>query len=387
MMTPKTNGRTGTLVLMLAHCAGMVDLMALPIWMGVLIGHYRFDPQRAGGLVTLFLVGAVLASLVCATRFARLAGRWKPAAGFGLASAAFALLAHTDAYAEMAILHALAGVATGVALSITHGTIGRSANPHRLFAIVGAALGVFALVFFATVPPFLAGRSGATLFNIIAAVMAVAAVAALLRFPPPASHEEPAHAPRGKPPAIVWFGILGIGLMAVVQAMVFGFVERIGIDRGFGQSNVHGLLVVLGVINLLPALLAALLERRLPARGVLLAGPLLQAVIGFTISTSETFMPYAVATSLLVGVMIFTHTFAFGLLARLDTSGRAVAATPAMIMTGAAIGPILGGTLVKGWGYPALGLAAVLVAALAFFCFLQMRQAHAEPRGAAKPST
>jgi len=47
------------------------------------------------------------------------------------------------------VLHALGGLATGAALSVTHGTIARAGNPHRLFAIVGIALGVFAVAFFA----------------------------------------------------------------------------------------------------------------------------------------------------------------------------------------------------------------------------------------------
>jgi predicted MFS family arabinose efflux permease len=72
--------------------------------------------------------------------------------------------------------------------------------------------------------------------------------------------------------------------------------------------------------------------------------------------------------------MIFTHTFAFGLLARLDVTGRATAATPAMIMVGAALGPVLGGTLVKAVGYGGLGLAALLVDALAVWLFLRMTQ-------------
>ena len=63
-------------------------------------------------------------------------------------------------------------------------------------------------------------------------------------------------------------------------------------------------------------------------------------------------------------------------LARLDPTGRAVAATPAMLMVGAAIGPVLGGTLVKAYGYPALGTAALvvdLVAAILFACVLAQR--------------
>jgi len=63
-------------------------------------------------------------------------------------------------------------------------------------------------------------------------------------------------------------------------------------------------------------------------------------------------------------VMIFTHTFAFGWLARLEPSGRLVAATPAMLMTGSAIGPLLGGALVGGLGYGALGVAALVLGAI-----------------------
>jgi predicted MFS family arabinose efflux permease len=44
-----------------------------------------------------------------------------------------------------------------------------------------------------------------------------------------------------------------------------------------------------------------------------------------------------------------------------------------MVMFGAAVGPILGGTVVKLSGYPSLGFAAVVIAACAVFCFLPGR--------------
>ena len=72
-------------------------------------------------------------------------------------------------------------------------------------------------------------------------------------------------------------------------------------------------------------------------------------------------------------MLIFTHNFAFGLLAKLDPSGRAVAATPTTLMVGAAIGPVLGGTLVKAAGYGSLGLVATLMAALAVASFWRVR--------------
>ena len=150
---------------------------------------------------------------------------------------------------------------------------------------------------------------------------------------------------------------------------MFSFVERIGSDRGFGFAAVTSVLIALGLVNLLPSPLAVFMQRRLPAQRVVLAGPMVQAALALTIAYSSGFVPYAVATAVFVAVMIFTHNFAFGLLAALDPSGRAVAATPAMLMVGAAIGPVLGGTLVKTLGYSSLGLAAVVVASLAVASF------------------
>jgi hypothetical protein len=73
----------GRIALMVAHCAGMVDLVALPVSVGTLVSHYKLDPQQAGGLVTMLLVGAVISSLFFASRFARTRGRTAASVGFG----------------------------------------------------------------------------------------------------------------------------------------------------------------------------------------------------------------------------------------------------------------------------------------------------------------
>ena len=367
--------RRGTAALMVAHCAGMVDLVALSVWVGTLIVHYGFDAQQAGGLPTLFLLGVVVASVTLAPRIGRLPGRWVASVGYGVSALGFWLAAGTTEYIELAVLHTISGVASGAALSVTHGTIARSANPHRLFAIVGMALGVFAVIFLAGTPQLIAVLGGAALFHTFAGVMALGAVASLLAFP----SLEPALSRVGQPvsrlaplPTVVWFGIGGIACMTLVQAMIFSFLEGVGAERGFARQAINGVLIALGLVNLLPALPAALLEKRLVARTVLLIGPVIQAALAVTIMLSPVFGPYAIAAAVFAAVMIFTHTFAFGLLARLDESGRALAATPAVLMMGSAIGPFLGGTLVTISGYASLALAAGCLAVVAVFCFYRL---------------
>lgn len=373
-MASGTERWPGRLALMVAHCAGMVDLIALPVWVGTLVAHYRLDPQQAGGLATLFLVGAMASSLVFAPRFQRLSGRLAASLGYGLAALAFFAAAQVQQFAALAVLHALAGIGAGCGLSVTHGTIGRSARPHRLFAVVGTALGVFGIVFLGATPALVARHGGPALFWAFGGVMAVAALVAAAAFPAVLRHGR-GDTPSARPTPIgaaVWCGIAGLSAMSLVQAMTFSFLERVGAARGFGLEAITGVLIALGFVNLAPAALAAALERRCPARRVLRAGPLLHAALAMLVMHSHHFVGYAAGALFIAGVMIFTHTFAFGLLARLDPSGRTTAATPAMLMVGSAIGPVLGGTLVKAFGYEAIRFAAGAFAVLAVACFHRM---------------
>ncbi|QBE61847.1 MFS transporter [Pseudoduganella lutea] len=372
-MKTTSESRAGRASLMVAHCAGMVDLVALPVWVGVLISGYGLDPQQAGGLATLFLVGAVCASLFVAPRSARLPARATAAGGFAVAALAFGAVGLVNDYAAMAVLHVVAGLAAATALSVTHAAIGGSGNPHRLFALVGFALGVFGILFMGGVPKLVASLGAPALFWSFCGIMAVAACVAALAFPTARAVDSGAQHTAGRLPRAVWLAAIGVSCMGLVQAMIFAFVERIGAERGFDGAAVAGVLIALGFVNLLPAPLAAFLQKRVNPRTVLVCGPVVQAALALLMTQSQAFLPYAAAAACFAAVMILTHTFAFGLLATLDPSGRAVGATPAMLMTGAAIGPILGGTVVKLSGYPSLGLAAAAIAICAVVCFLPSR--------------
>jgi predicted MFS family arabinose efflux permease len=373
-----TASRSGILALMVAHCAGMLDLVALPLWVGTLIAQYQFDPQQAGGLATLFLVGASLASVVFAPRFTRHTPRHMAMGGFAVAMAMFVLASRTASFPLLAGLHLLGGLAAGTALSFTHGTIGHAANPHRLFALVGLAFGVFGIALLGGTPGIIAHFGGQSLFLVFAAVMAAAAVLGALYFPGLARRTaaDGASAAGTRLPslgAVVWLAIGGIALMSMAQAMTLSFFERIGMARGFGNDRVTMAMAIYGVTLLFPAPLAALLEKRLPATVVISAVPLLQALFSMIVTHTTSYGQYAMAGAMMAFTILFVHTYAFGLLARLDPSGRAVAGTPAMLMVGSAIAPLLGGTLVKFIGFEAIGYAAVVLVALELALFNMTR--------------
>ena len=235
------------------------------------------------------------------------------------------------------------------------------------WAFAGIGLGAFGVVFMGAVPQILIAAGGAALFQVFAGMMVVAALICLLFFANPEHRPEHAAAPFSR---AIWFVIAGVALMTFNQAMVFSFVEVIGAQRGFAEAQILAVLIVLGVVNfLVPAPLAALLEKRLSAARVTQFGPLVQAVLALVVTMSTQIQIWAPAAAVFVAVQIFTHTFAFGLLARMDPTGRAVAATPAMLMIGSALGPAVGGALGLNLGFGALGIAGVLVACVSIIAF------------------
>lgn len=366
----RIDSKMGASVLTLSHVAGMVDMVALPLWIGALMQFYGFSAPQAGITVTLFLAAVVVSSLVLAPRFNRLPRRAMVSGGFFLAAAAFMGAGDQPLSVEslpvMVVLHVVAGLGVGSALSMTHGSIGRSHNPHRLFALVNVVLGVFAIFFLAGVPQLIAKSGASLLFVVFGSTMAVAGLVALVGFPLTTDVQvvEP-QAPMARFSPATWLVIVAVACLTLNQAMVFSFVERVGAERGFGTDKVQGVLIALGLVNLLPGALAALLQKRLSPTTVGMAGPMLQALLALTLSGSQTFAPYAIASAMYVSIVIFTHTFLFGLLSQLDPSGRAVAGTPAMMMIGSCLGPAVGGGVVHALGYQGLGWAACVVAAVA----------------------
>lgn len=368
--------RTQAAALIVAHVVGMIDLVALPLWIGALMNRFGWNPAEAGFQVTAYLTCAVLASAWLAPRSPRIRGRRAATLSYLVAAAAFGGLAIAPSFALVAALHVLAGAGVGCGLSLAHGAIARTANPHRLFACAHLGLGLFGILFFALTPLAIEQFGPAALFQIFCGLCVIAAAVNAVAFPATDARAMPTQATAANPARkpldkrCVWI-IGGIVLMAVNQALVFSFVERIGVARGFAQSHVNAVLVACGFVNLFPPLAAALLQRRLRATTVAVAGPVVQIVLALVISQATQFAPYAVATACWVFAMIFTHTFLFGLLARLDPSGRANASTPAMLMSGSAIGPLLGGLLIVRFGFGALGVAATVIG---LACVLLMRR-------------
>lgn len=370
---------SGSLALIVCNVGGMVDLVALPLWVGSLMQSRALDAQQAGMLVTAYILGVFGGSLTVSPRVDTINNRVTATAGFLLGAASFFGLMFVDGLAAMAALHLAAGIGAGWGLSMTHGAMARSLNPHRFFGLGNMGTALFAILFFATMPPALEAQGVKALFLVLGGLQTVAALAAALAFPrhrgtPTAgghagmSGSTAAPVAPVAPMSIRVLVFLGVACLATTQAMIFGFIERIGIAHGFGGDRIGLVLLVSGFVNLTAPLVAALLERRLSHLAVSVCVVPLHAACGAAAVLMPDFLPYAVCAVALVWLVIFGHIFIFALIATLDPSGRTAASTPAMLMVGAAIGPILGGTLANNFGYDSLALAGCALGLLGGAC-------------------
>lgn len=251
--------------------------------------------------------------------------------------------------------------------------MGRTNNPHRIFALGGFMVGILAVVFLGGAPVLIANFVPSTIFKIFAIVMALGCIVSGLLFLAVSENEDVVK-DTSKFDRRVWLVIGGIMLMALNQAMIFSFLQRMSADRGLSPDTVRGVLITLGLVAITPALLVAFFEKRLSAIKVGIAGALAQGQLAIAISCSSSFWPYAAGAVFFPFVMLFTHTFIFGHLARIEPIGRVVAATPATIMAGSTIAPLFGGVLVQTIGYSALGVAAIIFALLAAGLYVASRK-------------
>jgi predicted MFS family arabinose efflux permease len=369
----KINTKGAWMALVFGHMAGMIDLAALPVWVGTLIGGFGFMPAQAGGLVTLFLAGVVVSSVLLSPIFHKMNGRWMAPLGFWISTLAFLGMSQTTGFPAFALLHLIAGLGTGLAISFVHGTMGRTSNPHRVFAMGSFGLGITAVLFLGVAPPLIAANGPKTLFFVFVGVMGLAAILTTLLFPSTAKNEDVVADTR-KFDKAVWLVIFAIMGMALNNAMILSFAERIGIDSGFAPEKVQMALISMGFVAILPSLLAAYFQKRLSPLKVAVAGAILHGALGFVIMGVPGFAAYIIPLVFFPFVMVFTHTFVFGYLAAIEPTGRAVAATPAMIMTGSATAPLLGGILVQSVGYNALGFTALAIGLISMLLFIKAKK-------------
>jgi len=89
--------------------------------------------------------------------------------------------------------------------------------------------------------------------------------------------------------------------------LILSFAERAGDFRGFTAGQVQTALVTMGLIALVPPIIATLLQKRLSAVVVAICGSFIHGAIGFGIMSALVYPQFFGSLIFFPFMMLFTH--------------------------------------------------------------------------------
>lgn len=351
-----------------AYGIGLSGANTMPILLGALMDALELDSQSAGFLGTLELVAGALGSLVLAPRAATVPRRRLALVGGVLAVAGYFLSAAVGGYASIALVRIATGVCCGVVLAAGNAAAAASKDPDRLFALVAFVAGVAATVLLLTLPYAVLPWGYAGGFALLGVVCLIALP--LFWFLPaapgvPERSESATHRLTGAVVAT----LAGVFMLEMCGQGVWAFTERIGASVGLGLTDIGKVTALGNFSGLIGSVVAAWLGTRKGRTAPLAVGVAATACAQWFLVNAASGTTYAVAQIGWGLAFYFTAPYMMGLAASLDRQGRWTVTAGALMMLGAAIGPLVAGSAIENWGYPGFAWLMMACTAVAFVSF------------------
>lgn len=352
-----------------------------PVLVGAMVGKLGFSPSQAGLVISAHLGGIGLIGLPMTLLVQRPVWRKLLAVAIPILAALFVVAAFVTDPTLLAVTLFGAGLAGGVAVSITLPIMARSRAPTQAFAwwvVLQLAMGAAGVALL----PFVVESSGLRgAFLILAAVMG--AMALMLPFIPagPGQSAGPDTAPATRLSKLDGFlGLAGLYAFYVAVGAVWTYFERIGDAAGLEAHWIATTLSIATLFGVVGAGLAAFMPVKLGNLGPLEAG-----VVVLLAALAIPFGPltggvYAGSAILFKVAWTFTLPFLLGALSKVDASGRLLVLANIIIGLGLASGPAVAASLVRPGvfsGVLLLGVVGVLLCGGAFLLLSLRRQRQA----------
>ena len=351
-----------------AYGIGLSSANTMPILLGALMDGLALDFQSGGFLGTLELVAGALGSLVLAPRAASLPRRRLALIGGALAVSGYFLSAAAGSYGSIAAVRIATGVCCGVVLAAGNAAAAAAKDPDRLFALVAFLAGLAATVLLWTLPYAVLPWGYAGGYALLGVVCLVALP--LFWFLPPApSVPEQSASTTHRPTGAVAATLAGAFLLDMCGQGVWAFTERIGADVGLDLTDIGKVTALANFSGLLGSVVAAWLGTRRGRTAPLAFGVAATACAQWFLVNATSGVIYAVAQVGWGLAYYFTVPYIMGLAASLDRQGRWTVSVGAMLVLGAAIGPLVAGSAIESWGSRGFAWSLMACTAVSFASF------------------
>ncbi|MBU2979995.1 MFS transporter [Alteromonas sp. C1M14] len=364
--------------LIACHVAGLVFLPAMPLVMGAFVSDFAANSHWLGRIASLQLLTTACGALC----FSVMAGRFdcRKLVLFAISTEIILNIATANANGVVALLtlRGLSGFAQGTLLAAAGAGAALTTRTEKTFAWYNIALATFAVIVLicgATVVPRY-GNAG--VFGLIVCVDVLTLLVVLKQFPSfrltskhPTSFFKGVTTIPGALQVLFALGLFGVALSGTQT-----FMERLGFFHG-STLDVMALALACGwcIAVASPFLLLLYCSRARTSFWLLSAAYGTIALLALALSFAPTAAIFLVAMALFTPVIMFIEPLQFGVLGRLDDSGRLAALGPAAISVGCGAGPLLTSMVVNNFSLVGVGLFAGLLFLLSFILLYPISRA------------
>lgn len=342
------------LAIIIGSCVAYSGLYTMPLWIGALTDHLRFDPAISGYMGSLELSMAAMASIWVSGKITSYSATKLAFWGAFLILMASLTSALSTSVLLLFLSRGLAGIGEGILLANLNVTISRTKKPDRLFALSQTVIALFGIFIFTVAPLLMMDYGPAGIFGLVV----VAAVMALLTvgfFPTQSSIASQENTKESKGDIFSSLPLLALGILFIGCQGGWAYLERMGVAKGYDTQEIGQHIMVGLMISLLGPLAANRFSVYFDHRSAIMLGLVISGIAVLMASQNISADFYRVSTVIFPFATLFIVTSFLGYLAQLDSSGKLVGSAPAFINLGGALGPALMGMMLTLGGYSLIG--------------------------------
>ncbi len=328
---------------------------------GAMVTSLNASAGQAGQVATVELAAVSVASFATSRLLGRFSIRHVILVGAALSAIASAL---TILFQDINLLlawRAFGGVGEGTVIAGLMGLAGRARNPEMTFGLVNGSIGMGITIVSMVVPRAIDqyGLGGAYAVYLIFACLAFSAIPFVPKGEGLNEQATGDTSPQGRVGAIGWLTLFGLGAVFLGHNALMAFAERIGAEVDLAMDQVGYAIAVGGLLTIAGPISAGFVGARFGSWLPVLVFIVLMIGCAYLLATIDSQNLFYAVIPIFMMLPLTMMPFFLGGLATLDPSGRLVAANPAFVTMGGAIGPVIGGYAADLYGFYEAGLLSI----------------------------
>ena len=329
------------LALIAGAFVGMQGIVLLPVLIGASIDGFGLREQTGGYLATVQLGVAATSAFLISLRINRLSRRRLYVLGAVIACAGnmLSFIAILSKNVPLLFLsRVIEGSGEGLLIATVNAVAAGTPRPLRSFAVMNGGLAVAASSAYLLSARLLEQQGPRGLYVMMALFAAVAALC--VPFLPADTVKASTTEGRFGFPVRAWYGQLAYTLFMLVTGGTWAFCLRLGVKNvGLSAAQVGRVISIAAALMIAGPYLANLLGKRFGWILPVTAAALAYFMVAWSFASVTSTWAFAITCVSHAVVSSFAMTIGQALLAELDPSGRAAAASPAFNSLGNSLGP------------------------------------------------